>query len=149
MTNENQQQLDVPRLVLEAIERCQDYLSPTPLEYSLYLSEKIQGKVWLKLDSMQRTASFKFRGALNKILSLTEAELDKGVVSASTGNYALAIAEAVAIRNRRQVSHDDAGIGKGCLETMRDSSLQGVRYGNCCRNLIMRPLQGWPIKCGK
>ena len=90
MTSENQQQLDVPKLVLEAHERCQDYLSPTPLEYSISLSEKIEGEVWLKLDSMQRTSSFKFRGAINKILSLTEAELDKGVVSASTGNYALA-----------------------------------------------------------
>ncbi len=76
MTNETQQQLDVPTLVLEAIERCQDYLSPTPLEYSMYLSEQIEGEVWLKLDSMQRTASFKFRGAVNKILSLSEAELD-------------------------------------------------------------------------
>ena len=92
MTNENQQRLDIPKLVLEAIERCQDYLLPTPLEYSMYLSKKIDGEVWLKLDSMQRTSSFKFRGAINKILSLTEVELDKGVVSASTGNYALAVA---------------------------------------------------------
>jgi threonine dehydratase len=98
MTAESQQQLDVPQLVLEAIERSKDYLPPTPLEYSLYLSEKIEGQVWLKLDSMQRTSSFKFRGAINKILSLTEAELDKGVVTASTGNYALAVHEAMAIR---------------------------------------------------
>ena len=81
-------ELDVPQLVLEAHERCQDHLSPTPLEYSMYLSEQIDGEVWLKLDSMQKTSSFKFRGALNKILSLTDAELDQGVVSASTGNYA-------------------------------------------------------------
>ena len=63
----------------------------------MYLSDKIEGEVWLKLDSMQTTSSFKFRGAINKILSLTEAELDDGVVSASTGNYALAVAEAVKI----------------------------------------------------
>ena len=71
MTAKNQPQLDVPQLVLEAHERCQEHLSPTPLEYSRYLSEKIEGEVWLKLDSMQRTGSFKFRGAVNKILSLT------------------------------------------------------------------------------
>jgi len=53
MTNESQQQLDVPKLVLEAVERCQDYLSPTPLEYSMYLREKTGGEVWLKLDSMR------------------------------------------------------------------------------------------------
>ena len=54
MTAESHQQLDVPQLVMEAYKRCQDHLSPTPLEYSLYLSEKIEGEVWLKLDSMQR-----------------------------------------------------------------------------------------------
>ena len=94
-------ELDVPRLVLEAHERCKDYLSPTPLEYSPYLSAQIEGDVWLKLDSMQRTSSFKFRGAINKVLSLSEEELDKGVVTASTGNYALAVAEAMRIRERR------------------------------------------------
>jgi len=101
MTNERQQQLDVAQLVMEAHERTKDYLIPTPLEFSRYLSDQIDGEVWLKLDLVQRTASFKFRGALNKILSLTEEELDGGVVSASTGNYALAVAEAMRIRNRR------------------------------------------------
>ena len=129
MTTTNQQQLDVPQLVLEAIERCQDYLSPTPLEYSRYLSEKIEGKVWLKLDSMQRTASFKFRGALNKILSLTEAELDKGVVSASTGNYALAVAEAMGIRNRRATIYVAEDLGPARLELLRDHGLDLVIHG--------------------
>ena len=72
MTNRTQQPLDVPQLVRDAAERCAEHLSPTPLEYSTYLSDKIDGEVWLKLDSMQRTSSFKFRGAINKILTLTE-----------------------------------------------------------------------------
>jgi threonine dehydratase len=79
MTTEKKSQLDVPQLVLEAQERCQEHLSPTPLEYSRFLSEKIGGDVWLKLDSMQRTASFKFRGALNKILSLNESEIEASI----------------------------------------------------------------------
>ncbi len=128
MTNENQQ-LDVPKLVSEAIERCQDYLSPTPLEYSMYLSKKIDGEVWLKLDSMQRTASFKFRGALNKILSLTEAELDKGLVSTSTGNYALAVAEAARIRNRRATIYVAEDIEPSRLELLRSHGLDLVIYG--------------------
>jgi threonine dehydratase len=129
MTTDSQQQLDVPRLVLEAYERCKDYLSPTPLEYSLYLSEKIQGDVWLKLDSMQRTSSFKFRGALNKTLSLTEEELDKGVVSASTGNYALAVAEAVGIRNRRATIYVAEDIEPSRLELLRAHGLDLAIYG--------------------
>ncbi len=128
MTNENQQ-LNVPKLVLEAIERCKDYLSPTPLEYSMYLSEKINGEVWLKLDSMQRTTSFKFRGAINKILSLTEAELDKGVVSASTGNYAMAVAEAVKIRKHRATIYVAEDIEPSRLELLRSHGLDIVIYG--------------------
>ena len=129
MTTESHQQLDIPQLVIEAVERCQEYLSPTPLEYSLYLSREIEGEVWLKLDSMQRTASFKFRGALNKILSLTEAELDKGVVSASTGNYALAIAEAMAIRKRRATIYVAEDIEPSRLELLRAHGLDLVIYG--------------------
>ena len=77
MMTENQISLDVPQLVREAYERCHEHLLPTPLEYSMYLSKQIDGEVWLKLDLMQRTSSFKFRGAINKILSLSEEELDK------------------------------------------------------------------------
>jgi threonine dehydratase len=129
MTTENKPQLDVPQLVLEAHERCQEHLPPTPLEYSRYLSETIEGEVWLKLDSMQRTGSFKFRGALNKILSLTEAELDKGVVSASTGNYAFAVAEAMRIRKRRATIYVAEDIDPARLAELRAHGLDLVVYG--------------------
>ncbi|MFB3109791.1 MAG: pyridoxal-phosphate dependent enzyme, partial [Acidimicrobiia bacterium] len=124
-----EQRLDVPKLVLEANERCKGHLSPTPLEYSMYLSEEIEGEVWLKLDSMQRTSSFKFRGALNKILSLTELELDKGVVSASTGNYALAVAEAVGIRKRRATIYVAEDLEPSRLELLRAHGLDLVIHG--------------------
>ncbi len=129
MTPEVQQQLDVPRLVLEASERCKDHLSPTPLEYSMYLSERIDGKVWLKLDSMQRTSSFKFRGAINKILSLTEAELDRGVVSASTGNYALAVAEAMRVRGHRATIYVGEDMDPSRLDLLRSHGLDLVIHG--------------------
>ena len=129
MTNESQPQLNVPQLVREANERCQDHLLPTPLEYSMYLSDKIEGEVWLKLDSMQRTSSFKFRGAINKILSLTEAELDRGIVSASTGNYALAVAEAMRIRNRRATIYVAKDIEPSRLGLLRSHGLDLVIHG--------------------
>jgi len=129
MTTESQRQLDVPQLVLEAHERCQAYLSPTPLEYSLYLSDRIEGDVWLKLDSMQRTSSFKFRGAINKILTLTEEELDKGVVSVSTGNYALAVAEAMRIRKHRATIYVAEDIESSRLELLRAHGLDLVVFG--------------------
>jgi len=129
MTSDSQPQIDVPQLVRDAVERCQDHLSPTPLEYSPHLSNRIEGDVWLKLDSMQRTSSFKFRGAINKVLSLTEEELDKGVVTASTGNYALAVAEAMRIRNRSAkiyVAHD---IEDSRLDLLRAHGLDLVVFG--------------------
>ena len=126
MTNERQQQLDVAQLVMEAHERTRDYLIPTPLEFSRYLSDQIDGEVWLKLDLVQKTASFKFRGALNKILSLTEEELDGGVVSASTGNYALAVAEAMRIRNRRATIYVGNDMDESRLEILRAHGLDVV-----------------------
>jgi len=128
MTNENQQQLDVPKLVLEAIERCQDYLLPTPLEYSMYLSKKIEGEVWLKLDSMQRTGSFKFRGAINKVLSLTQEELDQGVIAVSNGNFALAVAEAMRIRNHRATIYVSKDMEPARLELLRSHGLDLVVF---------------------
>jgi len=126
MTNEGQQQLDVAQLVMEAHERTKDYLIPTPLEFSRYLSDQIDGEVWLKLDLVQKTASFKFRGALNKILSLTEEELDGGVVSASTGNYALAVAEAMRIRNRRATIYVGNDMDESRLGILRAHGLDLV-----------------------
>ena len=127
MTSENRQ-LDVPQLVREARERTKDYLSPTPLEFSRYLSDQIEGEVWLKLDLVQRTASFKYRGAVNKILSLTEDELDKGVVSASTGNYALAVAEAMRQRGRRATIYIGKDIEDSRLELLKAHGLDLVVF---------------------
>jgi threonine dehydratase len=130
MMTENETLLDVPQLVREAYERCHEHLLPTPLEYSMYLSKQIEGEVWLKLDLMQRTSSFKFRGAINKVLSLTEEELDKGVVSASTGNYALAVAEAMRIRNRRATIYVANDIEPSRLDLLRAHGLDLVVFGD-------------------
>jgi threonine dehydratase len=129
MTGEQRAPVDVPHLVRDAVARCARYLVPTPLEYSMYLSEEIEGDVWLKLDSMQRTASFKFRGAINKILSLTEADLDQGVISASTGNYALAVAEAVRIRGHRATIYVATDMDPSRLGLLKAHGLDLVVHG--------------------
>ena len=68
----------------------QIYLSPA--RHSAWLSEKTGQQVFLKLDNLQRTGAFKERGALNKILTLSEAERARGVIAASAGNHAQAVA---------------------------------------------------------
>ena len=130
MSASSERPLDVPELVREAYERTRDYLSPTPLEYSRYLSAQIDGDVWLKLDSMQKTSSFKFRGAINKILTLSEEQLDKGVVSASTGNYALAVAEAMRLRGRRATIYVARDMEDSRLQLLRSHGLDLVIAGD-------------------
>jgi len=130
VTLESQQKFDVPQLVQEAYDRTRDYLSPTPLEYSRYLSDQIEGEVWLKLDLVQRTASFKYRGAVNKILSLTEEELDRGVVSASTGNYALAVAEAMRKRGRRATIYVARDMDESRLNILKSNGLDIKIFGD-------------------
>ena len=68
------------------------YANPTPLIQSKYLSRACQGEVYLKLENLQVTHSFKVRGVMNKLLSLTSEEKAKGVVTASAGNHGQAVA---------------------------------------------------------
>ncbi len=64
----------------------------TPLRYSKTLSEITGAQVWIKFENLQFTASFKERGALNKLLSLTNAEKMAGVIAMSAGNHAQGVA---------------------------------------------------------
>jgi threonine dehydratase len=68
------------------------YLRRTPTVYSYTFSESAGCQVHLKLENLQRTGSFKLRGALWKILSLSEAERARGLVAASAGNHAQGVA---------------------------------------------------------
>ena len=83
------------KTLFQTQQRLRSYFEPTPLIYSPYLSELSGAEVWLKLENQQPTGSFKVRGALNKILSLTAAEKKQGIVAASAGNHALGVARAV------------------------------------------------------
>ena len=71
-------------------ERSKPYVRHTPLEHSPYLSELAGANVLLKLDNIQKTGSFKFRGAISKMTSLSDIEKSNGVVTASTGNHGAA-----------------------------------------------------------
>ncbi len=75
--------------------RIRPHILTTPLIESRELGRLIRGRVFLKLESEQYTGSFKARGSLNKLLSLSEADRDLGVVTASTGNHALGVARAL------------------------------------------------------
>ena len=88
---------DAAREVGLAARRIGPHIRETPLEPSPFLSRETGGDVHLKLECVQITGSFKARGALNKLLSLSAAERARGVVAASTGNHGLAVAHALAL----------------------------------------------------
>src|SRR5512137_265948 len=66
----------------------------TPLISSPVLDARTGGRVFLKAETLQRTGSFKFRGAYNKLLSLDPSHRTHGVVAFSSGNHAQGVAAA-------------------------------------------------------
>jgi threonine dehydratase len=78
--------------VIAAREVLSGVMLSTPLLQSRVLSERIGGPVYLKCENLQRTGSFKARGAYLRIARLSEAERDRGVVAASAGNHAQGVA---------------------------------------------------------
>ena len=75
-----------------AAERIEGSVVRTPMLMSRTLSEIIGAEVWLKFENLQFTAAYKERGALNKLLQLDDEERSRGVITASAGNHAQAVA---------------------------------------------------------
>jgi threonine dehydratase len=75
-----------------ASRRLQGQVQKTPFSHSRTLSDILGAEVWLKFENLQFTASFKERGALNRLLALTPAERARGVITASAGNHAQGVA---------------------------------------------------------
>ena len=80
--------------VKAAANRISEHVRRTPFERSVMMSELTGADVWLKLENQQYTGSFKFRGAMNKMLTLSQSERERGIYAASTGNHGAAVAYA-------------------------------------------------------
>jgi threonine dehydratase len=78
--------------IARAADLLHDVVAPTPLEYSRWLSELVGGDVFLKCENLQRTGSFKLRGAYVRMARLSKKERARGVVAASAGNHAQGVA---------------------------------------------------------
>ncbi|SDF00801.1 threonine ammonia-lyase [Sporolituus thermophilus] len=87
--------------VKQAQEALAGLVHRTPLDYSHTFSAMAGCDVYLKLENLQKTGSFKIRGAYNKIHSLTEAEKRRGVIAASAGNHAQGVAFAARLAGIR------------------------------------------------
>ncbi len=78
--------------VLEAADRLAPWAHRTPVLSSRTLDEAVGGSVFLKCENFQRAGAFKFRGAMNTLLQLSETERSRGVVTHSSGNHGQALA---------------------------------------------------------
>jgi threonine dehydratase len=79
-----------------AARRLADIIHPTPLIPSATLSRMLDADVRIKPENLQKTGSFKIRGAYNRVAALTDDEKTRGVVAASAGNHGQALAYAAA-----------------------------------------------------
>ncbi len=78
--------------IKKAKEKMASIVHETPLDYSSTFSELSNNEVFLKLENLQKTGSFKVRGSCNKLFSLSPQQLQKGVICASAGNHAQGVA---------------------------------------------------------
>ena len=78
--------------ILLAAERLKGVIQETPLFESAELNERVKGRILIKPECLQRTGSFKIRGAYNLMCQLSDAEASRGVVAFSSGNHAQGVA---------------------------------------------------------
>ena len=85
--------------IRNASNKLADVVIKSPLEKNLKLKSNFSSNIYLKREDLQQVRSFKIRGALNKILSLSDSESSKGIVCASAGNHAQGFAFACKMLN--------------------------------------------------
>ena len=111
---------DIKKESLEAEKRIRKRIRETPVEYSPYLSQSGDCKVYLKLENLQLSGSFKLRGVMNKLLSLPEKERDIGLVTASSGNHGAAFGYALNKLGLRGTIYMPS--------TANEAKIEGLRY---------------------
>ncbi len=119
--------MNLPEAVRQAQARLRPHVRETPLDYSLAFSQMTGARVWLKLENLQQTGSFKVRGAIHKLLSLSSEQLQKGVVAASSGNHGAGVAFGLARLGARGVVFVPEGASQTKLEAIHRYGLE-VRY---------------------
>jgi hypothetical protein len=104
------------------------HVRETPLRAASSLGRETGTSILMKLETLQTTGSFKIRGALTKLLSLSADERARGVVAASTGNHGIAVAEAGAILgvSVHVFVPDSATVSKLAMITERGADVRAV-----------------------
>ena len=102
----------------------------TPLESSRFLAEVLGSPVYLKCENLQRTGSYKIRGAYNRLSKLSESERARGVVAASAGNHAQGVAFAARELGIAATIFMPVGVALPKLQATRDYGAEVVLHGH-------------------
>lgn len=113
-----------------AADRIRPYLPPTPVIRSAYYSQKTGANIFLKLDIFQPTHSFKVRGALNAVLSLPEAQRQKGVITASQGNHGMGVIYAAKLSGVGATVYLGKNAAPSRVQALRELGGEVVLYGD-------------------
>jgi threonine dehydratase len=117
----------LPANVVLAANRIAPHVRETPLDYSPFFSELTGANVFLKLENVQHTGSFKLRGAFNKLLSLTPEQRATGCVAASSGNHGAAVAFAMSKLDTEGVIFVPEGTSSTKVEAIRRAGAE-IRF---------------------
>ena len=109
--------------------RIRKYIAPTPLERSKGISDLLGRDAYLKLECFQPIRVFKIRGALNKLLSLRESELRRGVITASSGNHGFAIAYVSHLFGVRATICVPESVNPQKLKAIKEEGAEVIRSG--------------------
>ena len=120
--------------IRRAAERIRPEAIRTPLLSSPMLDELLGGRVFLKCETLQRTGSFKFRGAFNAIAAMTGVKRAKGIVAVSSGNHAQGVAEAARLFGLRSIIVMPADAPATKLERTRRSGAHVIAYDRALEN---------------
>ena len=118
-----------PAAVEQAASDLGRYLSPTPLQPSSAFTTKAGCHVYLKLDGIQPTRSFKVRGALHKVIRLHPEERAAGVITASAGNHGQGVAYAARVFNVPATVYVPDGANQLKVEAIRRLGGRVVHHG--------------------
>ena len=129
--------------ILKAKKNLEGVVYRTPLTYSKALSETSGAEIYLKWENLQKTGSFKLRGAYNKICSLTPEERGKGVITASSGNHALAVSHVAKMMGLKAIVVVPENAPRTKVERCRalgaEVVLKGANYDEAlvhCRKMV-------------
>jgi threonine dehydratase len=122
--------------VVAARKLLRDVISETPVVHSRVLSEAVAGPVYLKCENLQRTGSFKVRGAYFRIARLSDAERARGVVAASAGNHAQGVAFAAGLLGCEATVVMPQGAPLPKVEATRGYGARVVLHGTCVEDVL-------------